>query len=501
MLRLVIILCFLLANAEQISAAEINKIIRGPYLQQLTDSSVILRWGTQKANLGIVILQEEGQAEQIIRSDNKLITKDHKILLSGLKPKTKYLYKIEDIVDLKDQTKRSFIKNSNQEQDFYFLTYPTEIEKLHVWVLGDPGVNGDRKAFDKKHRQTQYNVKNAYLKHLKSEKISGTDLILTLGDNAYSSGTYKEYNQGFFEPYADILSHTNLYTVFGNHDSGIDKKYVSYTARSYPKPRGVYYDLFSLPQPKAYYSFNLGSAHFVILDSFDSLWEKLLPDNSNYEKVWTYASEQVNPMLDWLKKDLAENQAQWTIVAFHHPPFIHDDEDDEKQDLWRSWMNAYVVPLLIENKVDLVLSGHIHNYQRSFPVNNLELKTDSIKNILQKNGKKLDEKSKKEKKRDFVEAYKKILQGLNLPEYQPIFQSNQRKTIFNKGQGTIFSIMGCSGSAFRSLVKTESMLYTARYQKAGSIILDIDSKKLTYTFLGDDGLVYDYFNIYKDKFK
>jgi 3',5'-cyclic AMP phosphodiesterase CpdA len=61
---------------------------------------------------------------------------------------------------------------------------------------------------------------------------------------------------------------------------------------------------------------------------------------------------------DWLRRRLADSSARWQIVAFHHPAYTcgHYSANSAFTSRW--------VPLFERFGVDLVLSGHDHNYQR-----------------------------------------------------------------------------------------------------------------------------------------
>jgi hypothetical protein len=71
-----------------------------------------------------------------------------------------------------------------------------------------------------------------------------------------------------------------------------------------------------------------------------------------------------NPSLqEWLTKDLAAAQsATWRIVAFHQPGFNSSKEHFSEQQM------RPLSPIFEANHVDIVFAGHVHNYQRSFPL-------------------------------------------------------------------------------------------------------------------------------------
>lgn len=62
---------------------------------------------------------------------------------------------------------------------------------------------------------------------------------------------------------------------------------------------------------------------------------------------------------DWLEAVLDDNPCRWTIVLMHHPVYssFRRRNNSTVRDLWQ--------PLFDKYKVDLVLQGHDHTYQRS----------------------------------------------------------------------------------------------------------------------------------------
>jgi hypothetical protein len=95
----------------------------------------------------------------------------------------------------------------------------------------------------------------------------------------------------------------------------------------------------------ANFSFDYGNAHWTVLDA-------------NTYMDWS------NPSLrEWLVKDLtAARSVTWRVVAFHQPGFNSSKEHFAEQ--YMRWLS----PIFEANNVDVVFSGHVHNYQRSFPL-------------------------------------------------------------------------------------------------------------------------------------
>jgi acid phosphatase type 7 len=95
----------------------------------------------------------------------------------------------------------------------------------------------------------------------------------------------------------------------------------------------------------ANFSFDYGNSHWTVLDS-------------NTYVDWTDAE-----LRAWVKKDLESARgATWRFVAFHHPGF-----NSAVQHFHDQWMRV-LADVFEEGNVDVVFSGHVHNYQRSFPM-------------------------------------------------------------------------------------------------------------------------------------
>jgi hypothetical protein len=97
---------------------------------------------------------------------------------------------------------------------------------------------------------------------------------------------------------------------------------------------------------RGYYSYQVGSWHVVVL-------------NSNCEEVGGCGAG--SPQEAWLRADLAANRSECALGYWHHPRFssgsVHGD-NAFMRDLWRT---------LQELGVDVVLTGHEHNYERFAP--------------------------------------------------------------------------------------------------------------------------------------
>ena len=95
----------------------------------------------------------------------------------------------------------------------------------------------------------------------------------------------------------------------------------------------------------ANFSYNYGNAHWTVIDAD------------------TYVDWTDSTLTKWVADDLAGSRdAVWHVVLFHHPGFISSREHFEQQQM------RLLAPVLEKGNVDIVFNGHVHNYQRSFPM-------------------------------------------------------------------------------------------------------------------------------------
>jgi len=173
-----------------------NPVVRGPYLQQSSSTSITVRWRTESARDAVLRYGTNANNLDQVASDAALST-EHAITLTGLTPDTRYYYSIGD-------SARDFAVGSDQ----YFDTHPVvgSTAATRIWVLGDSGT-ADPNAAAVSRSFAQYN--------------GGThsDVWLMLGDNAYDDGTDAEYQAAVFDLYPQSLRNSVLWPTLGNHDA------------------------------------------------------------------------------------------------------------------------------------------------------------------------------------------------------------------------------------------------------------------------------------------
>jgi len=169
-------------------------------------------------------------------------------------------------------------------------------------------------------------------------KDSHPDLVLTTGDNVYYSGTAREVRQNYFVPMASLIDHVPVYPTLGNHDV--------MTGNGSPFLDSLYLPVNDSDGSERFYSFDRGNCHFISLEVTDRA-EDLSPGSRQYQ---------------WLVRDLQRTAATWVICYFHHPLYSDSSHGDG------ALLQTRLGPLFDEYGVDVVLAGHDHTYQRTYPM-------------------------------------------------------------------------------------------------------------------------------------
>ncbi len=428
---LLISLCLVLGSIT-LSA---QNIIRGPYLQKGSDSAITIKWRTDEFTQSKV---EYGLSTGTLAfsETDQIYTTDHEVRLEGLSPATTYYYQIGNL-------EGTILPASS---DLSFKTHPVigATPPMKFWVLGDCGTAN----------QNQRNVRDAYYNYVGADH---TDGILFLGDNAYNSGTDSEYQNAIFENmYEDKLKNTIAWSTLGNHDG--------YTAVS-SNQTGPYYDIFSLPQfgesgglasgTEAYYSFDYGNIHFVCLESYET-------DRSVG-----------GAMYNWCKNDIQNTTQEWIIAFWHHPPYSKGSHNSDTEGTLID-MRENFLPMLENNGVDLVLSGHSHSYERSYFINGHYGNSDS-----------------------FNPTTNTV--GANGYGNGKIGQDGSYKK-FNNGStandGAVYITTGSAGKVSSAGFGHEAMYYSV--SQLGSCVIEVDEGRLDVKFIRETGAIDDYFTIEKD---
>ncbi len=156
------------------------------------------------------------------------------------------------------------------------------------------------------------------------------ELMVHTGDIAYDDGTIAEFERTVFAVYSELLRNIPFFPSAGNHE--------------YRTMQGApFREVFALPGGggEKWYSYDWGRIHFIALDTEADLA--------------TQAA--------WMDADLAATTRPWKIVYFHKPPYSSGSHGSD------SSVRRHFAPVFEKHHVQLVLSGHDHNYERMIPQN------------------------------------------------------------------------------------------------------------------------------------
>jgi predicted phosphodiesterase len=291
------------------------ELVISPYLQFGTRSGITVMWETARKSEGEVRFGETVECSQsVLGSDLATI---HEIRLEGLKTGTQYFYKTiskakgeqgeqQIISDI-----RTFQTDSDADAAFAFAIISD--------TQGNPEVAGTLARMAWEHRP---------------------NFLLLPGDLVSTGGVKSQWVNEFFFSMEPLISRVPFFPVLGNHEQNAMN----------------YYNYASLPEPEYFYTYQRGNAQFFMIDTN----KKCDPQSEQYQ---------------WLKKELSASTAKWKFMCHHHPPYSSDEND--YGDLWkqnkssRGDLNArHLSALYDEYGVDVVWTGHIHSYERTWRIKN-----------------------------------------------------------------------------------------------------------------------------------
>ena len=200
-------------------------------------------------------------------------------------------------------------------------------------------------------------AQDAVAEHLvrQREQLQGADRPLFfyhLGDVVYYNGERRKYEPQFYDPYVKYTS--PIFAIAGNHDGAVVRG---------DTPLQGFMENFCARQPV--HTWMAGQSNRTTMTQPNCYWTLLTPLATIiglYSNVTGRLDQTDRTQLQWLIDELrAAAGARCVIVAVHHPPYSLDDthggHDAIRVALDTAFAESGRVP-------DLVLTGHVHNYQR-----------------------------------------------------------------------------------------------------------------------------------------
>lgn len=170
------------------------------------------------------------------------------------------------------------------------------------------------------------------------------DVILLPGDLSYSDG-YPYLWDSWANLMQSLASKIPILTTTGNHEVAMGENSLSHMAR-YPTPhRG------SGSTNPCYYGKAVGVMNVIALCSYSGF----TPESLQYQWFENY-----------LNTSIDRDVTPWVVVIMHAPFYNSNNGHWMEAEL----MRRNIEPLMYQYGVDIVLDGHIHAYERTYPVYN-----------------------------------------------------------------------------------------------------------------------------------
>lgn len=279
-------------------------------VQWRTDTSVskmkLRYWDEANGNSGF----SEIEADYELFTDkyiyNNPTVKNWEVDISELQPDTRYTYQIYNPENDKETAVYSFRTAPKNSQPFSFI------------YLGD--THNDE-------------IVEPVLERALEEAPDASFWVHS-GDHV-NTGLFRDLWDKYFYSGRKVFPNLTYVPALGNHDSqdGL--------------PPTLFTRLFKLPKNEVCglttgrnFSFSYSNTRFFIIDS----------------------TGDIDQIACWLEGELRQTEEKWKIVVTHFPPFTTDDSYPEIRKSWSTLFDQY--------HVDLVLSGHVHQYFRSYPICN-----------------------------------------------------------------------------------------------------------------------------------
>jgi hypothetical protein len=290
----------LLAGAAH--AGEVFK--KGPYLQNVSSTSITVLWEAQEPCAGEVRLLEQDPPRTIPVTPGHAGDQVYEVVIDKLTPGLRYRYEVAC---------------GGEVQQGEFATAPVSGMPFSFVVFGDSRSNAGA------HRMVVERIRREV-----------PDFLIGTGDMV-DDGSQERQWQEFFDIERELLRENVMFPAVGNHD----RQGRGRTADNFRK-------YFALPEnsldPERYYAFTYASARFLVLDS--NAYSFSLTDQTA-----------------WIERELEavrlDPSIEHVFVIMHHPPFsvsLHGGQT-ELRERW--------APLFEKYHVTAVFSGHDHVYTRA----------------------------------------------------------------------------------------------------------------------------------------
>jgi hypothetical protein len=320
-----------LTTCGSASARAGDPITKGPWMQHVTSTSALVRVEvdppapvTIEVGMSSAIGSTDAGAGSVIES--REVRSLHSILVKGLEPATRYPFTVR----VGGTARYGAITTAPRDESgdpFRFLVY------------------GDNRSDDAAHAAI-----------VVSMATRASSFLVNTGDFVERGNSRSEW-QTFFDIEAPLTRERPIFSCVGNHEltdgAGID--YVRYFGPA-ELPKEV---VAPAPAVTGVLLHDAGSPQLTL----DQLSGTFRWSNARFFMLNGMVPFTSGPTRAWLDRVLTESDNEpglvWRIVVVHHGPWSSGPHGDNKL-----LQDANVPQLLRAHKVDLVISGHDHIYER-----------------------------------------------------------------------------------------------------------------------------------------
>ena len=252
----------------------------------------------------------------------------HRVLFDKLQPSTTYFYTC-------DQASRVFSFQSAPAAKHFPVT---------IGAVADLGSDCDTEGCG-----------NATIKSLAAAASTGDiDFVLHAGDIAYTSGRQQIWD-AYLEQTESFAARVPYQVCPGNHEHYLN--FTGYRWRFAMTPgrpgAGVDGPQGPIPVNNLWSSFKFGGVEFFGLSTEHAF------ENGSPQHAWLSSA---------LKASAADASVSLRVVFAHRPAYCSTSDYYDCKQAGPKKIRPALAPLFEQYGVDLFLAGHLHNYERSFPV-------------------------------------------------------------------------------------------------------------------------------------
>lgn len=325
---------FLFALFIAASNVSAGLISRGPYLENFTDKSAVIRFRVQPSTVAWLTYGAFPDCERF--STFSGFTSDHKVQLNGLLADTTHCYRIYLPVDGSTQAYKAFegrLKTFKDEKN----------PALSFLVFGGPMPQGEE-------------LKKLVMSMSAFEEAE----FAVYTGNITDTGLDIDADARYFSIYAPLLKIIPVYYTLGKMDYGAN--FNNRDGSGFIKTN--FYPYHSVPLnglPPHYYYFDDGDSRFIVLDG-----------NSFEGAVFAPSLKKDSKQYMWLENVLKNTSKKWKFVFIHQPLYSTGESGGFNE------AKEILAPLFEKYEVDIVFQGGDRDYERFKPLKEDQESDDGV---------------------------------------------------------------------------------------------------------------------------